>query len=91
MLATVTATVVLGAGVLTRPLPLGGVAWMLFLVPGVLLGIALIWLLNRPPLAAFYRGAGVLVLAYGLRYLALEITVLKPRWIASSKAAFWPG
>ena len=71
LLAAVTATVVLGAGILTRPLPLGGVAWMLFLLPGVLLGVSLIWLLNRPPLAAFYRGVGVLVLAFGLRYLAL--------------------
>lgn len=70
-LAAVTATLVVAVGAATRHLPLGGVAWLLFLVPGVLLGMALIWLLNRPPLAAFYRGAGVVLLALGLRYLAL--------------------
>jgi ABC-type Fe3+ transport system permease subunit/DNA-binding beta-propeller fold protein YncE len=70
-LAAATATLVVAVGAATRHLPLGGVAWLLFLTPGVLLGIALIWLLNRPPLAALYRGAGVVLLALGLRYLAL--------------------
>lgn len=70
-LAAATATLVVAVGAAARHLPLGGVAWLLFLTPGVLLGIALIWLLNRPPLAAFYRGAGVVLLALGLRYLAL--------------------
>ena len=44
----------------------GAAMWLLFLLPGVLLGIALIFLLNRAPLAAFYQSAGVVVLALGL-------------------------
>jgi ABC-type Fe3+ transport system permease subunit/DNA-binding beta-propeller fold protein YncE len=71
LLATITATAVVGLGAVVRRVPGSELSWLLFLVPGVLLGIALIWLLNRPPFTAFYRGAGVLVLAMGLRYLAL--------------------
>jgi ABC-type Fe3+ transport system permease subunit/DNA-binding beta-propeller fold protein YncE len=48
-----------------------GWSWVFFLAPGVLLGIALIWLLNRPPWTAFYQSIGVVLLAYVLRYFAL--------------------
>jgi ABC-type Fe3+ transport system permease subunit/sugar lactone lactonase YvrE len=44
--------------------------WAPFLIPGVLLGIALITLFNRSWLTALYTSAGMVVLAYALRYLA---------------------
>ncbi len=46
-------------------------AWLPFLLPGVLLGIALIVLLNHPWSAFFYQSIGVVVLAFVIRYLAL--------------------
>jgi iron(III) transport system permease protein len=45
--------------------------WLFFLTPGVLLGIALIQVFNRPWLAGFYHGAGIVILAFVIRYLAL--------------------
>lgn len=53
--------------------------WLVFLLPGVFLGIALIVLFNRPVLSAFYQSAGIVILAYSLRYLA-------PGWTAVSHA-----
>jgi ABC-type Fe3+ transport system permease subunit/DNA-binding beta-propeller fold protein YncE len=45
--------------------------WLPFLVPGVLLGIALITLLNRPWLPALYGSMWMVVLALVIRYFAL--------------------
>ena len=45
--------------------------WFPFLMPGVLLGIALIYLCNRPWLAALYQSAGIVLLAWTIRYLAI--------------------
>jgi ABC-type Fe3+ transport system permease subunit/DNA-binding beta-propeller fold protein YncE len=45
--------------------------WLPFLVPGVLLGIGLIVVFNRPVLAAFYQSAGIVILAFAIRYFAL--------------------
>ncbi len=58
------------------PVPLLG-AWILFLVPGVVLGLALIWLLNRPATGWFYGSLGVVVLGWTLRYLAPVWAALK--------------
>ncbi|HRI16078.1 MAG TPA: ABC transporter permease subunit, partial [Verrucomicrobiota bacterium] len=44
--------------------------WLLFLVPGVLLGVGLILLFNRPGLGAIYQRLGIVFLALTLRYLA---------------------
>ncbi len=71
LVATLTATAVVVAGTWLRRVPGGGVSWLLFLTPGVFLAIALIGLLNQPPLSALPRGLGVLLGALGLRYLAL--------------------
>jgi ABC-type spermidine/putrescine transport system permease subunit II/sugar lactone lactonase YvrE len=49
----------------------GASLWIVFLLPGVLLGIALIYLLNRPPLTALYQSSAVVVLALALRYAAV--------------------
>jgi len=45
--------------------------WLPLLIPGVLLGIALILLFNRPWLWVFYHSAAIVLLALGIRYLAL--------------------
>jgi len=69
--AAVTATLVCALGVLSRRWPIGGLLWAPFLLPGVLLGIGLILLLNRPKTAWFYQSAGVVLLALAMRYLAI--------------------
>lgn len=51
--------------------------WWLFFLPGVLLGVGLIYLLNRPSLRLIYPGAGVVVIALALRYLALQWTCVR--------------
>jgi ABC-type Fe3+ transport system permease subunit/DNA-binding beta-propeller fold protein YncE len=53
------------------------IGWLPFFLPGVLLGIALIWIFNRPVLAAFYQSAGIVVLALGARYFALGWTAAR--------------
>ena len=45
--------------------------WLPFLIPGVLLGIALIGIFNRPGLSDFYQSAGIVVLALVIRYFAV--------------------
>ena len=56
-----------------------GLSWLIFLVPGVLLGIGLILALNRPWSALVYQSAAIVILAFVLRYLALG-------WTAASRA-----
>jgi ABC-type Fe3+ transport system permease subunit/DNA-binding beta-propeller fold protein YncE len=58
---------------------LAGLLWLPFLLPGVLLGIALIYIFNRPWSALFYQSAGIVILAYVIRYLA-------PGWMAAFHA-----
>ena len=45
-------------------------AWLLFFLPGVLLGVLLIFLLNRPGLGWVYGSPGIVLMALGLRYFA---------------------
>lgn len=54
----------------------GMVLWALFLIPGVLVGIGLIVVFNRPGLDTFYRSAGIVFLALSLRYLAVGWSAL---------------
>lgn len=70
-LALVTATLCVVLGIIFWRLPVGGVLWLPFFIPGVLLGIGLIAVFNRPWLALFYQHAGILVLALAIRYLAV--------------------
>lgn len=72
--AALVATSCVGVGLLTWRWRLGPWVWLPFLVPGVLLGIGLIWLLNRPGLVGFYQSAGVMWLGLSVRYLALGWT-----------------
>jgi DNA-binding beta-propeller fold protein YncE/ABC-type spermidine/putrescine transport system permease subunit II len=50
--------------------------WLAFLLPGVLLGIVLITVFNRPWFAWFYQSAAIIILAYGIRYFALGWTCI---------------
>ncbi|MEY4385526.1 MAG: hypothetical protein RLY20_809 [Verrucomicrobiota bacterium] len=51
--------------------------WLPFLMPGVLVGIAFIWLFNRPATAWFYSSFGVVLLAFAARYFALGASVTR--------------
>ncbi len=50
----------------------GALLWLLFLSPGVLLGMGLIYLFNRGVLTSFYQSVGIVLAALSLRYLALS-------------------
>src|SRR6185436_17054578 len=63
-------------GAARRPF-LGILFWLPFFVPGVLIGIALIKVFNRPVLATFYQSAGIVVLAFVIRYFALGWTAVR--------------
>lgn len=52
-------------------------SWLPFLVPGVLIGIAIIWLFNRPATAWFYSSFGVVLLAFVVRYFALGASITR--------------
>jgi ABC-type Fe3+ transport system permease subunit/DNA-binding beta-propeller fold protein YncE len=58
-------------GLLTGKTRSAALGWLFFLTPGVLLGIALIRLLNRPGFAGFYQSIGIVLFAFTVRYFAL--------------------
>ncbi len=49
---------------------IGWLLWLPFLIPGVILGIGLITVFNRSWTAMFYQSAGIVMLAFLIRYLA---------------------
>src|SRR6186713_77795 len=53
------------------------VAWLTFFIPGVLIGIALIKVFNRPVLVVFYQSVGICLLALAVRYFALALTAAR--------------
>ena len=55
---------------------LSSLLWLPFLLPGVLLGIGLITLFNRPWTALFYQSAGIVVLAFIIRYFGFGWTAI---------------
>ncbi len=81
VLSAIAATTVIAIGVLSTIKQLGAqrgfswtagqALWLPFLVPGVLIGIGLIAVFNRPVLSAFYQSSGVVLLAFAIRYLAI--------------------
>ena len=78
-LAAVTASFCVALGVAGRRWPGRWLAWLLFLVPGVLLGIGIIFVFNRPVLDVVYHSFAVVVLAWTMRYLA-------PAWHSAALA-----
>jgi len=44
--------------------------WLWFLLPGVFLGVGLIFAFNRPGFSALYQSFGIVLLALGVRFLA---------------------
>lgn len=61
-------------------------AWILFLAPGVLLGISMIWVFNRNPLDAFYQSVGIVVFAFLLRFVALAWTNARIAYRSTDKS-----
>jgi ABC-type Fe3+ transport system permease subunit/streptogramin lyase len=59
---------------------LGWILWLPFLIPGVLLGIALIALFNHSWSALFYQSAGIVILALSIRYLAFGWNTMAHAW-----------
>ena len=51
--------------------------WLPFFIPGVVLGIALIHLFNNRVLGAIYQSAGIVVLAFVIRYFAVGWTAAR--------------
>lgn len=81
-LATATATLCAGLalffGMRNRfRVSLAWIAWLPFLAPGVLIGIALIWIFNRPATTWFYSSFGVVLLAFVIRYFALGSSITR--------------
>lgn len=69
--AALTALLCVAAGIVTWRWRVGLILWLPFLVPGVLLGILLIKASSRFPVQFLYGGAGMVILAFALRYLAV--------------------
>jgi ABC-type spermidine/putrescine transport system permease subunit II/DNA-binding beta-propeller fold protein YncE len=74
--AGLTAAAVIVFGLLTWRARLDWALWIPFFTPGVLLGIALIWVFNRPWLNFIYQSGAMVVLAYSIRYAALGWTTV---------------
>jgi len=53
------------------------IGWLPFFIPGVLIGIALIKIFNRPVLDLFYQSIGIVLLALVIRYFALAWTAAR--------------
>jgi len=49
---------------------LGALAWLPFLLPGVLVGMTLIAIFNRPGLSSIYHSVWIVILAFTIRYFA---------------------
>ncbi len=69
--SALSATIVVALALWTWRARLDSALWLPFFIPGVLLGIALIWIFNRRGLAGIYQSAAIVILAYVLRYAAL--------------------
>ncbi|HUR45622.1 MAG TPA: 6-bladed beta-propeller [Candidatus Saccharimonadales bacterium] len=50
----------------------GFVLWIPFLIPGVLIGMALIFVLNRPVVDAIYHSVALVVLSWVIRYAGIS-------------------
>jgi ABC-type spermidine/putrescine transport system permease subunit II/DNA-binding beta-propeller fold protein YncE len=71
LFSAVSATLVIVAALLTWRMRFDFALWFPFFMPGVLLGIALIWIFNRRGLSAIYQSAAIVFIAYAIRYAGL--------------------
>ncbi len=76
----------LGLGAALSPSRHGGLLWLVFFLPGILLGIVLVFLLNRPWLRGVAQSVWIVFFAFSLRYGALAWTALRA-WVGSVPAA----
>src|SRR5436309_413331 len=67
LFSAVAAALVVVIALATWRWPIGPITWIPFLTPGVLLGIVLIYLFNRPFLSALYESVGIVFLAWTAR------------------------
>ncbi len=77
LFAFLSAFLIFALGVLASKLKAGMLSWLLFLTPGVFVGIACIRVFNRPSLAAFYQSIGIVLAAFTVRYFALGWTAAR--------------
>ena len=70
-IAAAAASLVVLVGGMTWNRRVVGVSWFAFFIPGALLSVVLIPIFNRPGVDWIYRGLGIVLLALGLRYLAV--------------------
>jgi iron(III) transport system permease protein len=68
LFAAMAALVAVSLAVATWRTRIGWAFWIPFLLPGMLLAVAVIWLLNRPFLEVVYRSMAVMVLLLVLRF-----------------------
>lgn len=68
--SALTATLVVLLALATSRWRWPAVSWLGFLVPGVVVGVVIIKVFNRPVLFGFYQGVSIVLLAWGLRYFA---------------------
>jgi ABC-type Fe3+ transport system permease subunit/DNA-binding beta-propeller fold protein YncE len=71
LFSIVPATIVVAIALLTWRIRLDWALWLPFFMPGVLLGIGLIWVFNRRGLSAIYQSAAIVFLSYVIRYAGL--------------------
>lgn len=76
LFAAATACVVVPVAILCVRRSTAAVSWFFFLIPGVVLGISLISIVNRPALAWFYQGTGIVICAFAFRYFAPAWTLI---------------
>ncbi len=75
--ALTTTVLALGASLLALRFRGAVVLWIPFLLPGVLVGIGLIYLLNREPWIALYQSSTIVLVALSLRYGVLSWSGLR--------------
>ncbi len=78
-LAAMAASLSVSLGLATWRWAIGRYLWLPLLVPGVLLGVALIFVFNRPVFGVIYQSVAIVVVAWTVRYVA-------PAWNAAAQA-----
>jgi len=78
-LAVTAASLSVSLGLASWRWAIGRYLWLPLLVPGVLLGVALIFVFNRPVLGVIYQSVAIVVVAWTIRYVA-------PAWNAAAQA-----